>query len=78
MSEFSALNYTEQGGEVTHIGGVLVIEPGAEVVGSLGPQMPPMEDSTATTVAQLKEDFNTLLAYLRLSGLMDQGTIILK
>ena len=33
MSGYNAKNYTEQGGSVTHIGGRLVIEEGAEVVG---------------------------------------------
>lgn len=33
MSEYNAKNYTEQGGEVTHIGGKLIIEDGAEVEG---------------------------------------------
>jgi len=30
---YNTLNYTEQGGEVTHIGGTLVIETGASVTG---------------------------------------------
>ena len=30
---YNAKNYTEQGGEVTHIGGKLIIEEGAEVEG---------------------------------------------
>lgn len=33
MSEYNAKNYTEQGGEVTHIGGTLIIEEGASVEG---------------------------------------------
>lgn len=33
MSEYNAKNYTEQGGDVTHIGGKLVIEDGATVEG---------------------------------------------
>ena len=36
MSEYNAKNYTEQGGEVTHIGGKLIIEDGAEVEGLRG------------------------------------------
>ena len=31
MSEYNAKNYTEQGGEVTHIGGKLVIDAGADI-----------------------------------------------
>ena len=33
MSEYNAKNYTEQGGDVTHIGGTLIIEEGAAVEG---------------------------------------------
>lgn len=33
MSEYNAKNYTEQGGDVTHIGGRLIIEEGASVEG---------------------------------------------
>ena len=33
MSEYSVKNYTEQGGDVTHIGGKLVIDEGGEVEG---------------------------------------------
>lgn len=36
MSEYSVKNYTEQGGDVTHIGGKLIIEEGAEVEGLSG------------------------------------------
>ena len=105
---FNAKNYTEQGGDVTHIGGKLVIEEGASVEGlpssegggytlpaatastlggvkvgsglSVAPDgtlsadgITPaanQEDSTATTVAALRDNFNTLLASLRAAGLM--------
>lgn len=33
MSEYNTKNYTEQGGDVTHIGGKLIVEDGAEVEG---------------------------------------------
>ena len=36
MSTYNAKNYTEQGGDVTHIGGKLIIEQGAEVEGMGG------------------------------------------
>lgn len=36
MSEYNTKNYTEQGGEVTHIGGTLIIEDGATVEGLSG------------------------------------------
>ena len=36
MSEYNVKNYTEQGGDVTHIGGKLVFEEGAAVEGFPG------------------------------------------
>ena len=69
MSEYNARNYTEQGGDVTHIGGKLVIEPGAIVEGL--PYARYQEDSTATTVAGLKDDLNALILKLRQGGLME-------
>ena len=36
MSEYNVKNYTEQGGEVTHIGGKLVFDEGAAVEGFPG------------------------------------------
>ena len=73
---YTVKNYTEQGGDVTHIGGKLIIEEGASIEGlpSSGSEMPVMEnqpDSEATTIAGLKEDFNSLLAKLKTAGLME-------
>ena len=70
MSEYNAKNYTEQGGDVTHIGGTLIIEEGASVEGLLSTPSENQADSEATTVAALKEDFNGLLAKLKTAGLM--------
>ena len=75
MSEYNAKNYTEQGGDVTHIGGKLVIEEGASVEGlpfpsgSINPAAN-QADSEAATVDALKEDFNALLTKLKAAGLM--------
>lgn len=72
MSEYNAKNYTEQGGDVTHIGGKLIFEEGSSVEG-LSSSFTPAEnqaDSEATTVAALKEDFNGLLAKIKAAGLM--------
>ena len=72
MSDYNAKNYTEQGGDVTHIGGKLIFEEGSSVEG-LPSSFTPAEnqtDSEATTVAALKEDFNGLLAKLKAAGLM--------
>ena len=106
MSEYNAKNYTEQGGDVTHIGGRLICEEGAEVEGlpsggeytlpaatasTLGgvkvgsglsvtsdgtlsaDGVTPAEnqaDSSADSVAGLKDDFNSLLDKLKAAGLM--------
>ena len=68
-------NYTEQGGDGTHIGGKLVFDEGASVEGL--PGSTPAEnqaESAATTVAALEEDFNTLLSKLKAAGLMTADT----
>lgn len=65
---YNAKNYTEQGGEVTHIGGQLILEEGASITG-----LPAAENqaaSTATTVAAIVTDFNGLLTKLKAAGLM--------
>ena len=71
----NTLNYTEQGGEVTHIGGTLIVEEDAFVEGLPLPyrQMGHQDQSAATTVAALKDDFNELLMRLVASGFMDAG-----
>lgn len=69
---YNAKNYTEQNGEVTHIGGKLVIDEGGSVEGL--PSSSPAANqaaSEATTIAGLKEDFNTLLSSLKAAGLME-------
>ena len=68
MSTYNTKNYMEQGGEVLHIGGSLVIDSGATMTG--GPQAANQADSTATTVAGIVSDFNTLLGTLKTAGLM--------
>ena len=74
MADYNALNYTEQGGNITHIGGKLVIEDGAEVEGLPSPSVPKAANqaaSEASTVVALKEDFNALLSKLKTAGLME-------
>ncbi|MDO5443238.1 MAG: Head fiber protein [Bacteroidia bacterium] len=66
---YNTKNYTEQGGAVTHIGGKLVIDEGGSVEGL--PIAENQADSTATTVANLKDDFNDLLDKLKAAGLME-------
>ena len=72
MSEYNIKNYTEQGGDVTHIGGKLVFEEGSSVEGLPSSFTPAANqaDSEASTIAALKEDFNALLTKLKTAGLM--------
>lgn len=73
---YNTKNYTEQGGAVTHIGGKLVIDEGGSIEGlpsTPAPTLPIAEnqiDSTANTIADLRADFNSLLAKLKDAGLM--------
>ena len=64
---YNVKNYTEQGGEVTHIGGTLVFDGDGALEGGL---MENQAASTATSVADLKTDFNALLTKLKSAGLM--------
>ena len=73
MDGYNVKNYTEPGGDVTHIGGRLIFEEGASVEGLPASSIPAAEnqaDSTATTVAALKDEFNALLRKLKAAGLM--------
>lgn len=74
MSTYNTKNYTEQGGDVTHIGGKLVIEEGAVVEG-----LDSAEFSQAAAVADaaegadataLRTTLNALLASLRAAGIL--------
>lgn len=65
-------NYTEQGGEKTVISGILEIAVGGKLAFE-GVELKPSElqvDSIATTIADLKADFNALLAKLKGAGIM--------
>jgi hypothetical protein len=68
-------NYTEQGGEKTIIVGELAITSGGKLTFE-GTELKPAEaqaDSTASTIAGLVTEFNSLLANLKAAGLMEQG-----
>lgn len=70
---YNSKNYMEQGGDKWVIGGTLEIKEGATVTGLPGgsdQQAAAQPDSTATDVAGLVTDFNSLLAKLRAAGLM--------
>ena len=72
--------YFAHGGNELVIGGKLTFLPGASVEGGEGlfdfppggetVTLPFLADSTATTVAQLREDYNHLLAVLRSVGIL--------
>lgn len=77
--EHNTRNFHAHGGNEWVIGGKLTFLPGATVEGAEGlfdlpksaeTPLPALPDSTATTVAALREDYNALLAALRASGLM--------
>ena len=76
MSEYNAKNYTEQGGDVTHIGGKLVFDEGASVENH--PEVfTPAENqlvSSATTLDGLKMDLNQLITKLKAAGIMEANT----
>jgi len=66
-------NYTEQGGEKWVVGGELQIASGGKLIFQ-GAELEPtatQADSTASTIAGLVVDFNTLLAKLKAAGLMN-------
>jgi hypothetical protein len=69
MSTYNTKNYTEQGGDVTHIGGKLIIEDGAVVEGldAAGfEQAAAVSDATDDAVTTV----NSLLASLRAAGIL--------
>ena len=74
MSAYNTKNYTEQGGDVNHIGGKLIFEEGAQVEGlpgsSGGSAAENQAASTASQVSALKNDFNALLVKLKNAGIM--------
>ena len=61
-------NYTKQGGDVTVIGGSLIIEEGATLEGL--PSAEAQADSVSSTIAGVVVDFNALLAKLRAAGII--------
>ena len=65
---YNAKNYTEQGGEVTHIGGKLVFEEGGCIAGFPGAVN--QEPVTGSQVKDVKDAFNALLVGLKNAGIM--------
>lgn len=79
-NNYSAKNYFAHGGSELVIGGKLTFLPGAEIDGADAlpaafadeafAQISNQAASEATTVAALREDFNSLLDKLKTAGLM--------
>lgn len=67
MSGYNVKNYTEQGGEVTHIGGLLAFDEGGSFSGGL---MPNQSADTAGTTSSLQAALNSLLIKLKNAGIM--------
>jgi hypothetical protein len=61
---YNTKNFTEQGGDVTHIGGKLVFDEGAEGI------MPNQAATTGTSGTDAIAAFNSLLVKLKNAGLM--------
>ena len=70
MCEYNAKNYTEQGGDVTHIGGQLIFEDGASMKGGLVPNQE-AETPSSDTVAKVRSSLNSLITNLKNAGIME-------
>lgn len=69
---YNTKNYTEQGGEVTHIGGTLQFDEGAGFSGFPGAEN--QAAGTSTTAASIRADLNALLIKLKNAGIMIPDT----
>ena len=70
MSDYNAKNYTEQGGEVTHIGGKLQFDEGGKMAGGLLPNQEAATASGATGGTNAVNAINALLLKMKNAGLM--------
>ena len=68
-------NYAEPGGDKWVVGGTLEVTAEGQFLLDGVPlaRAANQADSTATTIADLKADFNALLAKLQAAGLMESG-----
>ena len=68
-------NYAEQGGDKWVVGGTLEVTAEGQLLLDGIPlvRAANQADSTATTIADLKADFNALLAKLQAAGLMESA-----
>ena len=70
MSDYNAKNYTEQGGDVTHIGGKLQFDEGGKMAGGLLPNQEAATGSGATGGTNAVNAINALLLKMKNAGLM--------
>ena len=70
MSEYNAKNYTEQGGDVTHIGGTLQFDEGGKMAGGLLPNQEKVTGTGATGGTNAVNAINALLIKMKNAGLM--------
>ena len=68
---YNTKNYQETCDKLV-IGGTLELKDGATLIGF--PKAENQADSTATTIADLKTDFNSLLEKLKTAGLMESDS----
>ena len=65
---YNTKNYTEQGGDVTHIGGKLIFDEGASFSGFPGAEN--MVPDTSNTASKIRDDLNALIIKLKNAGIM--------
>ena len=68
MSEYNARNYTEQGGDVTHIGGVLQFDEGGRIANFPGAEN--VTPGSGTGGSALRTDIDAVIIALKNAGLM--------
>ena len=65
---YNAKNYTEQGGDVTHIGGKLVFDEGGSIAGFPGAEN--FTPKNTNTAADIRSDLNGLITKLKNAGII--------
>ena len=67
---YNTKNYTEQGGDVTHIGGKLVFEGDGSIAGFPGAANQAIETPGSDSAAKVRTALNTLITSLKNAGIM--------
>ena len=67
---YNAKNYTEQGSDVTHIGGKLVFDEGGSIAGFPGAANQAAETPGSDSVAKVRTSLNTLITNLKNAGII--------